>query len=219
MTAETLLTTLADKAAPENAALLVIDVQNDFCAPGGFFAKIGADIPATQAMLPRLGRLIDAARTAGVLVVFIRAIYDPGDLSAPMRERRLRRRNEMPLCHSGTWGAEFHVVLPRPDEPVVTKHRYSAMINTELDALLKRWGKTSLLLSGVATDTCVESTGRDAYFMDYYVTLVSDCCAAISRSDHSGALIRFERDYGPIVTADELIGTWTLRGTTISATG
>jgi ureidoacrylate peracid hydrolase len=217
VTIETLLTTLAAKAAPENAALLVIDVQNDFCAPGGFFAKIGADIPATQEMLPRLGRLIDAARSAGVLVVFVRAIYDPGDLSAPMRERRLRRRNQMPLCHSGTWGADFHVVSPHPNEPVVTKHRYSAMINTELDALLKQRGKTSLLLAGVATDTCVESTGRDAYFMDYYVTMVSDCCAAISHSDHAGALTRFERDYGPVVTSDEIVGTWALRATTTAS--
>ena len=88
------------------------------------------------------------------------------------------------------------------------KHRYSAILNTGLDALLKRRGIRSLLLAGVATDTCVESTGRDAYFIDYYVSIVSDCCGAASESDHAGALKRFDRDYGAIVTSDEVIGAW-----------
>lgn len=212
MSADDLLTTLAQKAAPGTASLIVVDVQNDFCAPDGYFGKIGADIPTIQRAIPPLQRLIDGARAAGVLVVFVQAIYDPADLSPPMRERRERRKLAMPVCLTGSWGADFHIVRPRPDEPVVIKHRYSAMMGTGLDALLKRHAIKSLLLTGVATDTCVESTARDAFFMDYYVTLVADCSAAFAARDHAVALERFDRDYGAVVGSAELITTWERAG-------
>jgi ureidoacrylate peracid hydrolase len=204
--------TLEQKAAPANAALLVVDVQNDFVADGGFFDRIGADIKTIQRAIPSVVKLVDCAREAGVLVVFVQAIYDPQYLSAPMRERNLRCKLEMPRCLTGSWGADFYALRPRPGEPVVIKHRYSAFPNTELDELLKGRGIRSLLLSGVATDTCVESTGRDAYFIDYYVTLVADCCGAFREPDHLGALERFERDYGAVVSSAEIIATWERSG-------
>jgi ureidoacrylate peracid hydrolase len=208
-TSEELLTSLEQKVARENTALLVIDVQNDFVAEGGFFHKVGADVNAIQRQtIPPLLRLIDEARRAGVLVVFIQAIYDDRYQSAPMRERNQRTKRNLPRCLTGSWGADFFAVRPRPGEPVVTKHRYSGMINTNLDALLQERGIRSLLLTGVATDTCVESTARDAYFMDYYVTLVADCCGAASERDHRVALERFDRDYGSVVTSADVIGVW-----------
>ena len=209
MSSDGLLTTLAQKGEPGRAALLVIDVQNDFAADGGFFDQIGADVRSMQAtVIPSLARLLDSARAAGVLVVFVQAIYDAEYLSAPMRERNKRRQVEMPRCLTGSWGADFHGVRPALGEPVVIKHRYSAILNTELDTVLKRRGIRSLLLTGISTDTCVESTGRDAYFMDYYVTLVADCCGAFNESDHLGALKRFDRDYGAVVTSGDLIDIW-----------
>ena len=203
-----LLSTLAQKVSPAHAALLVIDVQNDFVANGGFFDRVGADVKAIQRVIAPLARFVDCAREAGVLVVFIQAIYDPQYLSAPMRERDLRVGRRMPRCLTGSWGADFHVIAPRPNEPVVIKHRYSAFTNPELDDLLKRRGIRSLLLAGVATDTCVESTGRDGYFIDYYVTLVADCCAGAIDRDHRVALERFERDYGAVVNSADVIEAW-----------
>ena len=203
-----LLVTLAQKSAPGTAALVVVDVQNDFCADEGYFGKVGANVTAVQRKIPTLERLIDAARAAGVLVVFVQAIYDPPYVSAPMQERNLRKSRTLPRCLTGSWGADFYRVRPKPGEPVVIKHRYSGIINTELDAVLKRHGVKSLLMTGVATDTCVESTARDAYFIDYYVTLVEDCCGAFSEQDHQTALARFDRDYGAVVTADEIMACW-----------
>jgi ureidoacrylate peracid hydrolase len=216
MSSDGLLTTLEQKADPGWAALLVIDVQNDFAADGGFFDQIGADVRSIQAMaIPSLIRLVESARAAGILIVFVQAIYDAKDLSAPMQERNRRRHVEMPRCLTGSWGADFHGVRPAPGEPVVIKHRYSAMHSTELDAILKRHGIRSLLLSGISTDTCVESTGRDAHFMDYYVTLVADCCGAFDESDHLGAIKRFDRDYGAVVTSGDLISTWERRARSV----
>src|SRR5277367_5016648 len=79
MSTDDLLTTLAQKAAPGAAALVVVDVQNDFCAPDGYFGKIGADIATIQRAIPPLQRLIEGARAAGLLIVFVQAIYDPAD--------------------------------------------------------------------------------------------------------------------------------------------
>jgi ureidoacrylate peracid hydrolase len=203
-----LLTSLDQKVARGVAALLVIDVQNDFVANGGFFHRIGADVTTIQRSIAPLSRLVEGAREAGVLVVFVQAIYDPQYLSAPMRERNLRRNVEIPRCLTGSWGADFQVVRPRAGEPVVIKHRYSAFTAPELRELLWRHGVSSLLLTGVSTDTCVESTGRDFYFADYYVTLVADCCAAASERDHRGALERFDRDYGAVTTSDDVMAAW-----------
>jgi ureidoacrylate peracid hydrolase len=216
--AEDLLTTLPKKAAPAHAALLVIDVQNDFAAENGYFHRVGANIAAIQRAVPALVRLIDKAREAGVLVVFVQAIYDPEHVSAPMRERNARGGMEMPRCLTGSWGAEFYGVSPLPSEPIVIKHRYSAFTNPVLKALLDERGIRSLLLTGISTDTCVESTGRDFYFADYYVTLVADCCAAASEQDHTVALARFDRDYGAVVSSAEVIDAWQKRqGSTAQA--
>lgn len=204
-----LLVGLGAKADPRHCALIVIDVQNDFVADGGFFANRGADVGSIQtSVVPRLQSLIAAARDAGVLVVFVQAIYDDEYLSAPMRERNMRLGATEPRCLIGSWGADFYAVRPAPDEPIVIKHRYSASLNTDLLPLLRKQGISSLLLAGVATDTCVESTGRDAYFLDHYVTLVSDCCGAFSEQDHLGALARFRRDYGDVVESAEVMAIW-----------
>ena len=207
-----LLLTLAEKADRAHCALLVIDVQNDFAAQGGFFDKIGGDLsPIQKQRVPALLRLIAEARTAGVRVIFVKAIYDPENLSPPMRERNARLKMEHPRCLTGSWGAEFYLVRPQPGEDVVVKHRYSAMVNTELPHLLKQHGIRSLLLTGIATDTCVEFAGRDAYFIDYYVTIVEDCCGAASEEDHRMALKRFNRDYGQVVMSDEVVDVWRSR--------
>lgn len=204
-----LLRTLAEKADPRHAALLVIDVQNDFVATGGFFDQVGGDVRVIQQRcVPNLLRLIDAARRAGVKVIFVKAIYDPEVQSDAMRERNSRLGMELPRCLSGSWGAEFYQVKPLPEETVIIKHRYSAMVGTPLLDLLKQQGIRSLLLTGVATDTCVESAGRDAYFRDHYVTIVEDCCGAASEEDHRGALKRFNRDYGPVVNSRDVMATW-----------
>lgn len=205
---DALLATLEQKVAAANAALVVVDVQNDFAADGGFFANVGADMKTVQRAIPPLLRLIECARKAGVLVVFVQAIYDRQYRSAAMQDRDRRRKIDVPRCETGSWGADFYAVRPLPAEPVVIKHRYSGIINTELDSVLKRHGIKSLLLTGISTDTCVESTARDAYFIDYYVTLVSDCCAAFNERDHLGALARFDRDYGPVVASEEIIAAW-----------
>ncbi len=205
---EELLLTLEQKVAPLHAALLVVDVQNDFLAEGGFFQRAGYDLTDVQRAVPPLVRLLDHARRAGVPVIFIQAIYDAEVLSGPMRERNRRRGLEMPRCLTGTWGANFYMVRPQPGEPVIIKHRYSAFAGTGLEPMLRRGGIRSLLLTGVSTDTCVESTARDGYLLDFYITLVADCCGALSEEDQRGTLARADRDFAGVATSAEIIEAW-----------
>jgi ureidoacrylate peracid hydrolase len=203
-----LLSTLEQKADPAHAALVVVDVQNDFLAEGGHYHRAGNDVVPMQAAMAALPELVERARQAGVLIVFIQAIYDPEYLSGPMRERNRRRGVEAPRCITGSWGADFWTVQPQPGDLVVVKHRYSAFAGTELDGLLKERGIRSLLLCGVATEVCVESTARDGYFLDYYITMVADCCATGQREDQESALRRCQRDFGVVATAAEIVGAW-----------
>ena len=203
-----LLLSLEQKVDPAHAALLVVDVQNDFCAEGGFFHRSGYDLANIQRAVPLLAGLLERARQAGVLTIFIQAIYDPEVLSGPMRERNRRRNLELPRCLTGTWGADFYGVRPWPGEPVIIKHRYSAFAATDLEQVLRRRGIRSLLLTGVSTDTCVESTAREGYFRDFYVTLLADCCGALSEADHQGTLARAERDFATVVNSAEIIAAW-----------
>src|SRR3972149_267610 len=111
---EDLLRTLDQKVAPGNAALIVVDVQNDFLAPGGYFDKVGYDLSHARASVLRLRRLLPKARQAGAPVVFIQPLHDPELLPPATHERNRRRTLDVPRCLTGTWGADFYDVRPLP---------------------------------------------------------------------------------------------------------
>jgi ureidoacrylate peracid hydrolase len=203
-----LLLTLDQKVAPDKAAVIVIDVQNDFVAEDGWADRVGWECSLNQAAAERLHAFLGAARSAGVPVIFIQAIYDEIYLGAPMIERNLRRGLDSPRCITGTWGADFYRVAPEPGEPVVRKHRYSAFVETELNTVLRHLGVETLILTGVYTEGCVESTARDGYFLDYYIVMVEDCCATTSEARHRDVLERCERDFGTVSSAGEIGRIW-----------
>jgi ureidoacrylate peracid hydrolase len=206
--ADAFLKTLDEKVAPENAAVLVVDVQNDFCADQGVFGKTGNDLSMVQAMVPTLSHLIDGAREAGVPVIFIQAIYDPVYLPPVWYERNRRLDFEVPRCLSGSWGADFYEVAPEAGETVVVKHRYSAFVGTELDLILRSRGIQSVIMTGVATNICVESTARDAFMRNYYVVLVDDAAATYRQQHHEGTLSNITLGFGVVTRASEILRIW-----------
>ena len=203
-----LLSMLEQKVDPANAAVVVIDVQNDFAHEDGWGASVGWHVGLIQAAARRLTGFLERARAAGVPIVFIQATYDDRYLSDAMVERNQRRGLTEPRCQTGSWGADFYLVRPEPDEPVVVKHRYNAFAETELATVLRRLGARSLLLTGVYTEGCVESTARDAYFRDYYVVMVDDCCGSATEAEHRGTLERCDREFGQVATSDEIVAAW-----------
>jgi len=216
MSESKVMTTLEQKIDPAHAALIVVDVQNDFCADKGFFGTEGYDLKQIRAADPRIANLIDYARAARVKVIFIRSTYDPHHLNGPMRERNARRGLNKSRCTTGSWGTEFFEVSPIAGEPVVTKHRYSAFHGTDLHIILRAWGIRTLILTGVTTNVCVESTAREGYFLDHYIVLVSDCAATTNedRKDltseeiHRWTLTNIELTFGVVVNSNDVIAAW-----------
>lgn len=205
---EGFLSTLAEKVDPAHAVLLVIDVQNDFCADGGWFHREGVDLSHIQAMVPRLENFLGESREAGVRVIFVRSFYDECYLSPPMRERRARIERDRGKCLQGSWGADFYRVRPRPEELIVTKHRNNAFLGTELDQVLRAWEVKALLVTGVATNVCVEATSGHAYMVGYYVVLVEDCVAARTAAWHEAAVDKINRLFGVAAKAEEITSAW-----------
>jgi ureidoacrylate peracid hydrolase len=203
-----ILKTLKDRCDPRYAALIVVDVQNDFVSPEGSAGKRGDDVGAAIAMIPNLTRLIDQARRVGLTVVYIRTTHSDWTDTASWIYRT-SQKSGLSTCREGTWGAEFYDgIAPLPSERVVIKHRYSAFINTDLNTVLKARGIQSILVCGVATNVCVETTARDGYMYDYYVTMIDDCSAAYDAKLHMGTLENIRRHFGLVASSHQIIETW-----------
>jgi ureidoacrylate peracid hydrolase len=197
---------LEEKVRSQHTALLVIDLQNDFCHPEGAWGRLGMPLEATHRMLPRLEALLEQARAGGVQVVFVGTHYFPGVLTPVWTERREYRRR-VPMLRPGTWGAEF-ILPPQPQDIVLYKHRYSAFFGTPLDLVLRGRGIQTVVLTGTVTNVCVETTARDACQREYYVVVVEDCCSALSEEDHRAALRNVDRYFGEVVSSDVLLRAW-----------
>ncbi len=200
---------LAEKVDPKTAALIVVDVQNDFCASGGFFDNLGEDLSHIQATVPEINAVINEARKAGVTVIFIQAVYDLEFISPVMAEQRERRgRGEVSPCHTGTSGVDFFEVKPFPGDLIVRKHRYSAFIGTDLDLILRSRAIKTLIMAGVATNVCVESTARDGYMHDYYIVFLEDCSATTDKDLAASTLENVRRYFGVVCSSKEVINIW-----------
>jgi len=203
-----ILKSLKERCDPNYAALVVVDVQNDFVSPEGSASKRGEDVGAAMAMVPNLLRLIDQARRVGLTTVYIRTTHSEWT-DTPSWIYRTSQKGGLSTCREGTWGAELYAgISPLPTERVVIKHRYSAFINTDLNTVLKARNIQSVLVCGVATNVCVETTARDAYMYDYYVTMIDDCSAAYETKLHLGTLENMRRHFGLVVSSAEIIDTW-----------
>jgi ureidoacrylate peracid hydrolase len=202
------LKTSTERWDPRWAALLVVDVQNDFASPKGSAAQRGDDVSASVAMVPRLTRLIDEARRVGLTIIYVKTTHGEWT-DTPSWIYRKSQQSALNTCREGTWGAEFYDgISPLPSERVVIKHRYSAFINTDMNTVLKAKGIESVLVTGIATNVCVETTTRDAYMYDYYVTMVGDCAAAYDPKLHESTLENIRCHFGLVATSDEIIQTW-----------
>jgi ureidoacrylate peracid hydrolase len=203
-----ILRSLKERCDPRLAALLVVDVQNDFVSPEGSAGKRGEDVSGALAMIPNLLALIEAARRVALTIVYIRTTHSEWT-DTPSWIYRSSQKSGLSTCREGTWGAEFYEgISPRPSERVVIKHRYSAFINTDLNTILRARGIQSVLVCGVATNVCVETSARDAYMFDYYVTVIDDCSAAYDAKLHMTTLENVRRHFGLVASSAEIAEVW-----------
>jgi ureidoacrylate peracid hydrolase len=186
--------------APAHTALLVIDVQNDFCK----------DAPR-KAMIPKIRRVLDAARAAGVTVIYVQNTVLPGGLSdSPadlMRRRKLGINTEVTI--DGTWGHRFvDELAPVAGDPIIRKHRLSALTGTTLDTVLRSRDIRTLVCTGTATHGCVINTAYAAVASNYYVVVVEDCVASWRADLHEAALFLMRNTINYVVEANLLLSTW-----------
>jgi ureidoacrylate peracid hydrolase len=188
---------------PKETALLIVDMQNDFCKPEGAFGRMGKDLRSVQEMVPRLRRLLEEVRKLGMLRVFIRTEHFPYT-SSPYWKVRYDRATQVAV--PGTWGAEFIDELkPEAGEPVVVKNRYSAFLDTNLQLILRCNRIKSLLITGAFTHVCIDTTARHAFMLDYQTVTVKDCVASYDAEKHLISLEVLDEFFGHVLSSDEVL--------------
>lgn len=210
-------TTLAELVDQRHTALIVVDMQNDFCKAGWAFDRLGIELSMYPPMLPHLSRLLAGARGIGVPVIYIQMTVLPGRISESPAQIRFNMRLHLashgatqPLLYTieGTPGQEIiEELAPEPGDLVVRKYRSSGFWGTNLDMLLRSNGIETVIVTGCTTEGCVESTARDALFNDYYVVLPEDCVASDDPRQHEASLFLMRHRFD-VVSSDDILSTW-----------
>lgn len=210
-------TTLAELVNRKHTAVIVVDMQNDFCKAGWTFDRLGIDISMYPSMLPRLSRLLTGARDIGVQVIYIQMTVLPNRMSESPAQIRFNLRLHLashgatqPLLYTieDTPGQEIIAELaPEPGDLVVRKFRSSGFWGTNLDMLLRSNGIETVIVTGCTTEGCVESTARDAMFNDYYVVLPEDCVASDDPHQHEASLFLMRHRFD-VVSSNDILTTW-----------
>src|SRR6266699_5739462 len=211
---------------PAQAAVIVVDMENDFVAKGGMFDRAGADISGAQKAIAPTAKVLAAARQAGLKIIYLKMGYRPdlSDLGATDSVNRTRHLKfgvgqkiqapdgrESRLLIRDTWDTDIVPELkPQASDIVIYKTRFSGFYQTDLDATLKKLGIKYLIVTGVTTSICVESTVRDAMFRDYLCVLLQDCMSEpighdLPRTNHEASLLNVEALLGWISDSEQFV--------------
>ena len=180
---------------PGATAILIVDMLNEFCKPGGAMV-----LPGYEALVPPQRRLIEAGRRAGSPVVFL---IDSHRVNVRQDREWLKRT---PHCVEGSWGARvIDDLAPRPDDLYVIKRRYSGFFNTDLDLTLKDLAVDALVVCGVVTNICVRATVHDAFFLGYQVVVPEDCVAATGPREQASSLYDIATHFGTVCSSAQVV--------------
>jgi ureidoacrylate peracid hydrolase len=198
-------------------AVIVVDMQNDFCSKGRMFDRAGINISAVQKAVGPTRKVLFAARGAGIRIVYLKMgfradLSDLGDTDSANRVRHLRFGIGQPCIASDgrqgrflirdTWNTDvIEEVRPQPEDVVLYKRRFSGFYQTELDDTLRSLGIKDLILTGCTTSVCVDSTIRDAMFREYRCVLLADCAgepmgSELPRSNHEASVLTIQTVLG-----------------------
>jgi ureidoacrylate peracid hydrolase len=199
-------------------ALLVVDMQNAFASPGGMLDLAGVDVAPARDAVANARLVVESARAAGLPVIYL-TIGWPADGSTaggpdspnPQKELALRLMRERPelrgkLLTFGTW--DFQIVddlAPAPADVVIVKSRYSGFHGTDLDSVLRGRGIRNLLVVGIASNVCVESTIRDAFFNEYWPVLIEDATMPAGSAEiHRATIYNVKTFFGWVASSDDV---------------
>ena len=199
-------------------AVLVVDMQNAFASPGGMLDLAGLDVSPARDAVANASLVCEAARSAGLPVIYLTIGYPPDESTAggpdspnPQKELALRLMRERPelrgkLLTFGTWDFQIvDVLAPEPIDVVIVKSRYSGFHGTNLDSILRSRGLRNLLIVGIASNVCVESTIRDAYFNEYWPVMIEDATMPAGSADiHRATLYNVKTFFGWVTNAEDV---------------
>ncbi|HHB7984995.1 TPA: pyrimidine utilization protein B [Klebsiella pneumoniae] len=173
--------------APQQSALIVVDMQNAYASQGGYLDLAGFDVSATQPVIDNINTAVAAARAAGMLIIWFQNGWDdqyveaggPGSpnyhKSNALKTMRQRPELQGKLLAKGGWDYQLvDELTPQEGDIVLPKPRYSGFFNTPLDSILRSRGIRHLVFTGIATNVCVESTLRDGFFLEYFGIVLED---------------------------------------------
>jgi ureidoacrylate peracid hydrolase len=185
------------KLNQSKAALMVVDMQNFFLDPNSPTFTCGG-----LAIMPNLKKLLAAFRQAGRPVIYTKHVHHPDKLDAGIMGWWWEG-----MCIEGTPESEIYSeIAPLPGEKVILKHRYSAFYNTDLETILRCLKIEDLVIAGIMTNMCCESTARDAYYRDYRVFFPADTTGSVNEEMHLASLLNLAFGFAYITTAEEIIG-------------
>lgn len=202
--------TLAELIDPAHTALVVVDVQNDFCHPEGHFARHGKNLSAIEERLPKVCAFVQEAQSLGIRTVFTHQTTLPdGKSDSPAWLRFKCRDGKSPdYTLRGTWGWKLVEGLEVGSQDlVVEKFRPDSFVQTNLDLLLRAHAVETVVILGFITEGCVESTVRAASYHDYYTVVVKDGVASTNPVLHEGSMRLFEARY-PLHEMADILEVW-----------
>jgi ureidoacrylate peracid hydrolase len=207
-------------------AVVVVDMQNDFCSKGGMFDRAGVDLSMVRETIAPTQKVVLTARKAGIGIVYLKMGFQPdlsdlGQEDSPNRVRHLLfgvgQPNLAPDGHEGrflirdSWNTDvIEELRPEAGDVVLYKNRFSGFYRTDLDDILQRLGIRTLIFTGCTTSVCVDSTIRDAMFRDYKCVLLADCAGEpigsdTARSNHEASLLVIQTLFGWVCRSDRFL--------------
>lgn len=193
------------------SAVIVVDMQNDFCSADGALARLGADVTRNQQVAAALPSFLDAARADGALIVWILQNAREEYVSEARRRRAAAMgRGVTEVAAAGSWGAELYDgLVPHGDDVVMEKSKYSAFVATPLQNMLRARERQNLVVCGTAANVCVDSTVRDAYMADFTVVVPKDLVGSTRHELADAALANLGFYFCDVVDSAELLSATT----------
>jgi nicotinamidase-related amidase len=190
------------KINPSTCALIVIDMQNAFVAEGS-----PLETPGAREMIPRLGRLIQFARSQQMPVIWTQSDHRPPFGGLMLRKFPVIEQSRFLWSGEPSYELYPHMLQPQegPHEFCIIKHKFDAFFETSLDAILRYHNADTVIITGTATNACCESTARSAFMRDYKVAFPSDANASFDESMHQATLRNIDLLFGRVLTVDELM--------------